>query len=97
VTDERGTGRTTRQMKHAPIGAIYVVPNHAGIAYFSALARDLRRNDLKIHTSFVIDEHRLAGLRCDIVVDHACLINGEQLDIILRHLDRVARYRRVAA
>jgi len=49
-SEERGTGRSTRQILDAPQGAVYVVPGHHSVWYFRDLARHLKRLDLVIVT-----------------------------------------------
>lgn len=82
----RGTGRTTRQMKEAPKGALFIWCTSNDTLYPRALARDLDREDLVIirlpRFASEIDQHR--GRRYPaVIVDHAAA----------RHMtDRIAEY-----
>jgi hypothetical protein len=69
----RGSGRTTKQMKDAPQGAVFVWCN-ASLNYPRNLAMQLGRTDLRIFGPSVFDEeaYRLRGLELPaIVLDHA--------------------------
>jgi hypothetical protein len=71
---ERGTGRTTEQLKAAPACAIYLWPVQQSVGYVRHLAHQLGRDDLEIRHIRALDEpQRFQGLRrLNIVVDHAC-------------------------
>lgn len=78
---DRGTGRTTKQMKSAPLNAIYVWCN-GNLYYPKKLANSIGRNDLSIVSPIDID-HRLRGRRnVNIVIDHATDLTSEQYDFI---------------
>ena len=68
----RGTGRTTRQMREAPHGALFVWCN-AHTNYPSLLAANLGRADLRVvGLPWLTDGgERLRGVSCAIVLDHA--------------------------
>ena len=69
---ERGSGRTTRQLQSAPIGAVFIVPNRNCCSYTEALARHLGRADLKIVSVDLIERPAtIHGGRRKLVVDHA--------------------------
>jgi len=68
-TGDRGTGRTTKQIKEAPQGAIFICPPDA-FDYTRRLVHDLGRTDLRIERPSFFDG-RWHGLRLPIVVDHA--------------------------
>lgn len=86
IPDEyRRTGETTRQMKAAPNGAIYVWPVSSSLSYAKDLARHLGREDLEIvgPSVFLDGGVRLRGRRLSgLVLDHACDPSAEELDVI---------------
>ena len=65
MSNERGTGRTTRQMENAPYGATFVWCSNHGLHYPRMLAKHLGRDDLIIVGPF----HELAGIE-HVVTDH---------------------------
>lgn len=65
----RGSGRTTRQMRDAPTGAIYIWCNQHFI-YPKNLAREIGRSDLKIISPGQAETY-IRGVRRPIVIDHA--------------------------
>lgn len=73
-TGERGTGRTTRQMKAAAKGALFISCNdHCARQYDPSLARNIGREDLVIRGPSVIERgcRQLAGKQWpEIVIDH---------------------------
>lgn len=73
---QRGTGRTTAQMRAAPQGALFIWCNEH-TDYPKRLARQLGRTDLVIEPASVLDSgnyRRLLGRKfSDIVLDHAAL------------------------
>lgn len=77
---ERGTGRTTEQMKAAPQGAIFVWCN-GHVSYPRNLSRGIGRGDIRIETPSYF-ENRWHGYCGPLVVDHATL---EYLDKQQRH------------
>jgi hypothetical protein len=91
----RGTGRTSRAMSNAPAGAIYVIAHQSTAHYYLELSRHLGRGDLKIHTPMTLERDgiKLRGLIYDVIVDHACMLNGEQIEILRQHWQRID-YRR---
>lgn len=67
----RQTGRTTRAMKAASPGALYVVRNNT--YYYNVLKRAHGREDLVIVTAaYALMYHcdRLRGVKSDVVLDH---------------------------
>lgn len=69
----RGTGRSTRQMQAAPIGAHVVVLHQIHVAYSRRLAERIGREDLKIVPLTFLDDNRWRGLKfAGLIVDHAC-------------------------
>jgi hypothetical protein len=70
MNTERQTGRTTRQMQHAPIDAVFVWCN-SDLYYPKKLAQALGRNDLQIKPRSFIRSKAWMGLCRAVVVDHA--------------------------
>lgn len=70
--DDRGTGRTTKQMQEAPRGAIFVWCN-GQLSFPRHLAAKLGRSDLRIEGPgfFDIRVPRFKGVTTPVVVDHA--------------------------
>lgn len=84
MPDERQSGRTSAQMKKAPRGAYYVWPNKA-LNYPRALAKHLKRTDLKIVSPLFFGyKGRGAGLKVKIIIDHNCLLSVSQAADIAR-------------
>lgn len=75
----RGEGTTTRQMKEAPKGAVFVwCTGH--IDYPILLARKIGREDLQIKTPTWLED-RWRGLELTgVVVDHAARLTDRQWD-----------------
>lgn len=71
----RGTGRTTRQMREAPRGAVYVWIN-GQTHYPRALAASLARRDLEIVRPEWLEQ--AFGRAVPIVIDHAVRLTPEQ-------------------
>jgi len=81
---DRGTGRTTAQMKAAPKGAIFVWCNPC-LNYPRQLAKGLDRIDLVIIPPSLLEEHRWKGLRLTgLVVDHDTRLTEEQAQTLER-------------
>ena len=73
----RGTGRTTAQMKRAPQRALIVVPNLPFTRYAKDLAFKIGRNDLQfisLESAKRYGWQRTRGLRGRdaVMLDHAC-------------------------
>lgn len=84
MTDDRRSGRTTRQMLEAPKGAYYVWP-HKATSYAKQLAEHLGRKDLTIvHPAFFGYKGRGKGMRVKIVIDHECVLTVTQMAAIDR-------------
>lgn len=74
----RGSGTTSKQMKEAPIDALYIWCNH-DLFYPRELATRLGRLDLRIERpSFLSGDAWRRLYFTDIVVDHATALNDEQ-------------------
>jgi hypothetical protein len=79
MTDDRGTGRTTAQMKAAPEGAVFIWCN-SHLHYPRALAQDLGRRDLLIRSPEWLEGDGLRSFREEIVLDHAVSLTRRQYD-----------------
>lgn len=79
---ERGTGRTTKQMREAPQHAVFVTFVDE-LSYARRLARALKRDDLLVIGAYEI-ERRLLGGRTPVIVDHAL-----QPKLSARHADYI--------
>ena len=80
---ERGTGRTTQQMKEAPLGSVYIWVAHNSLWYAKALARAIGRHDLHIVGPMWLDGMHFLGRHLSgIVVDHATNLTDKQWDIL---------------
>jgi hypothetical protein len=67
---QRGTGRTTKQMRDAPQGAIFVWCN-GHTDYPRALARHLGREDLRIEPRSFVESNTHMATSKPIIQDHA--------------------------
>jgi hypothetical protein len=76
----RGTGRTAKQIKDAPINSIFVWCNN-NTYYPKHLARSIGRHDLNI-TRLAVDCERFLGVDSVIIVDHAAELSNEVVDRI---------------
>lgn len=70
VMDERQSGRTTKQIKDAPQGAVYLVHCWQHVRYVASLARHCERRDLRIETLAWLRRNNWYGVRVPYVVDH---------------------------
>jgi hypothetical protein len=78
---KRGTGITTRQIKEAPKGAVFVWLN-SHVDYPKRLARELGREDLDIVPKSRLTPDNWCGRRLTgVVVDHACQLDDRQWDV----------------
>ena len=77
--ENRGTGRTTKQMLAAPKGAVYIWPN-SHLYYPKHLAIDLGRADLIIRGAEVFDTNFffLGGHFSGLILDHAVTLFGKR-------------------
>lgn len=78
---ERGTGKTTEQMKEAPEGAVFIWCND-NLWYPRDLAKRLQREDLRIKGISALDRFELYGLRVPIIVDHAAELSERQAHLL---------------
>src|SRR5947207_1411596 len=76
--ESRGTGLTTRQMRSAPNGAIFVWVN-GHLSYPRDIARHLGRSDLEIVAPSWLEGHHWRGRYLSgLVIDHACALTHAQ-------------------
>jgi hypothetical protein len=70
--EDRGTGRTTKQMQEAPKGAIFVWCAQ-DLTYPQSLVRQIKREDLVLERPSFFNRpwHRFRGLSSPIIIDHA--------------------------
>lgn len=74
----RQTGITTKQMKEAPDGAVYIWCN-GHLDYPNHLAKAIGRSDIKVCSPFCLDTHRFMGVTlAGVVLDHAAQLNERQ-------------------
>jgi len=82
MSGTRQSGITTRQMKEAPRGAIYVWPNNI-LTYPAMLAKRIGRDDLKICSPSGFTIERVLRDRIeDYVIDHATELPGKGWDAL---------------
>lgn len=75
---ERGSGSTTRQIKSAPMGAVFVWVN-GDLHYPRRLAESLGRTDLRMSSPRSVGSGALRGLRVpEVIVDHAADLTERQ-------------------
>lgn len=72
---DRGTGRTTKQVKEAPYNAIYVWCNNNDLRYVRAIAYQFGRYDLKLKSHGWLDHEHVIACQVPIVVDHAARVD----------------------
>lgn len=88
---ERGTGRTTSQLKHAPMDAFFVWCSHY-TDYPKMLAEKIGRQDLKIVSPDWLELDHWVGLKISgIVVDHAAKLNIYQMESLLNATAYIGR------
>jgi hypothetical protein len=83
IDQDRGTGRTTKQIMAAPYGAIYVWPVSHNVNYFNNLCMCWRRQDLQVRFPSALDyigELCSTPVLTGIVIDHGCRLTDRQLD-----------------
>ena len=88
MNEDRGTGRTTRQMIAAPKDAIYVWVN-GNLAYPRGVAERAARKDLKIVSPGWITNQFWRGLELTgIVIDHAVHEHYGHESILWRYIEQ---------
>ena len=83
----RGTGETTRQMKDAPQGAVFVWCTD-DLAYPNRLARALKREDIQIVGVSWVREERWRGARFPdfVILDHATRLTEKEFDLLRTYI-----------
>lgn len=77
---DRQQGRTTQQMKAAPLGSVYVWCNSATI-YPKTLAHDLGRKDLQVKPlSWLAPQNVYGHTFASVVIDHAARLDAAAYD-----------------
>lgn len=81
---QRGTGRTTEQLRAAPQGALFIAPTHAAVWHCLDLARKIGRTDIKMASPGILNRKaiHLRGTHYPaIVLDHAAaeMLTEEQV------------------
>jgi hypothetical protein len=89
IDKERGTGRTTEQMRAAPIGAIFISPHAATIGYNKSLAAYIDRKDLKVVSTLWLEEGWRGVTLTGIVIDHAANLNDRQQNLLVEAQSRI--------
>jgi hypothetical protein len=83
---DRGSGKTAKQMKDAPHGAIFIWIN-GDTCYAKNLALDMGRDDLEIVSPYWLESDKCRGRKLSgVVVDHAAHLNSRQcarMDMVL--------------
>lgn len=78
---DRQTGRTTRQLRGAALGALFVWCNEA-VSYPKTLAADIGRHDIQIEPLSILDRGYIVRFRgciwSEVIIDHAARLTGEQ-------------------
>lgn len=76
--NDRGTGRTTKQLMALPLRAGYIVQHWQELEHTKRLAQHLGRQDVRLFTRDDID-HRMNGLEFSVLeLDHACDLSDRQ-------------------
>lgn len=79
---DRQTGRTTRQMNDAPLGAVFVWCN-SRTSYPMALAKTLGRDDLVVRPLSWLERRNVMGRTFPgVVVDHAAQCDPEAYEAL---------------
>ena len=71
MDEDRGTGRTTAQIKAAPPNAVFLWPAHGSLSYVRDLAKRVGREDLRIISVENFSPEMVAWRNTPVVVDHA--------------------------
>lgn len=85
--NDRGTGKTTRQIKALPTGAVFVWCS-GDLHYPKALARSLSRQDVEVVKPIWLTSQAWRGRRFSAIeVDHAALLNIHQEECLAKAKD----------
>ena len=80
--NDRGTGRTTKQMESAEKGAVFVWCN-SDIEYPISIAKKIGRDDLKIVRLSWLDGYIWRGTELSgLIIDHDCRLSDNQINAI---------------
>ena len=83
----RGSGRTTRQLRALPIGAVFVSCNEQCVHYDKRLARFLNRGDIMVVAPNWIVKQRWQGQEfAAIEVDHAYAPRSRHTEMFYHYL-----------
>lgn len=78
---QRQTGTTTKQIRLAPKGAIYVWPVSASLHYPRRIAESEGRQDIKFIPQSQFTLHEIRGRRVEaVVIDHAVVMNPDNYE-----------------
>ena len=82
----RGSGTTTRQLKDAADGALFIAVNSSALDYTKSLARHLGRMDLWIYPPTALENQSLRGRDYpEIVLDHAVQLTERQRSCLVQY------------
>jgi hypothetical protein len=70
IDQDRGTGRTTKQLKEAPQGAVFLVRSYSMAQYTRRLALYLKRNDISVQPLQWLHSDSWLGRKHYVIVDH---------------------------
>lgn len=88
---KRGSGSTTKQIKNAPLGAIYVWLNN-DLHYPRRIAEEQKRTDIKFVGPNWLDKQGFRGLSLSgLILDHATHLTDEQWQYYIEAKLRVGR------
>lgn len=90
IDEDRGTGRTTRQLREAPDVFVYVVHHRDMVRQTEDL---MRKHEIAKTVRFCLHDqipHRIQGMSIPVIVDHATLeyLRPEQVAHISQHNSR---------
>lgn len=86
----RCTGRTVRQMREAPINAVFISCKSAMVEHDKYMAQKHGRPDLQIVGSSWLTSNRWQGLTLSgIVLDHALRLTAGERDHMIRAVTRI--------
>jgi hypothetical protein len=78
----RGTGRTTDQIKSAPVGAVFVWCD-ARVGYPAELARKCRRTDIDVRPLSWLHPKNICGRKFSgVIVDHAARLDSTMTEAL---------------
>lgn len=90
-SSKRGTGKTTKQLKEAPLYSVFIWCNN-NLHYPIALARSLKRIDIKIVAPNWIESDEWHGIKLSgVIIDHAAELTPIQCEIYWIILNRLSK------